>query len=76
MNWNLNQHGQAKLGWQMFIPPLPKHCGWPNGWAFLCDILLRLPLSIFVKVRSVPCFGYHSAAPNLHLLGSHVKEFK
>ena len=47
---------QAKLGWQMFIPPLPEHCGWPNGWAFLCDILLRLPLSIFVKVVNITYF--------------------
>ena len=37
----------------MFVPPLPRHSGWTSGWAFLCDILLRLPLSIFVKVVNI-----------------------
>lgn len=50
---NCNIILQAKLGWMMFISPLPVHNGWPSGWAFLCDILLRLPLSIFVKVVNI-----------------------
>ena len=37
----------------MFIDPLPHHAGWPLGWTFLCDILLRLPLSIFVKIVNI-----------------------
>ena len=37
----------------MFVSPLPQHTGWPTGWAFLCDILLRLPLSIFVKIVNI-----------------------
>lgn len=37
----------------MFIDPLPQHSGWPLGWSFLCDILLRLPLSIFLKVVNI-----------------------
>lgn len=37
----------------MFIEPLPTHNGWGEGWSFLCDILLRLPLSTFVKVVNV-----------------------
>jgi general transcription factor 3C polypeptide 1 len=27
--------------------------GWPEGWAIMCDLLLRLPLCIFVKVFNV-----------------------
>ena len=39
----------------MFLDKLPEHrdSGWSDGWCFLCDILLRLPLSIFVKVVNV-----------------------
>lgn len=37
----------------MFIEPLPEHSGWPLGWCFLCDILLRIPLSIFIKVVTI-----------------------
>lgn len=37
----------------MFIEPLPEHRGWGEGWSFLCDILLRLPLSTFVKVVNI-----------------------
>ena len=39
----------------MFLDKLPEHSesGWTDGWCFLCDILLRLPLSIFVKVVNV-----------------------
>lgn len=44
---------KTKLGWQTFIEPLPAHSGWPSGWSFLCDILLRLPLSIFLKVVNI-----------------------
>lgn len=34
----------------MFIPPLPNHMNTENGWAFVCDILLSLPLCIFVRL--------------------------
>ena len=37
----------------MFLSPLPAHNGWGPGWSFLCDILLRLPLSIFVKLVNI-----------------------
>ncbi|KAG7208455.1 hypothetical protein KM043_014681 [Ampulex compressa] len=43
----------ADVGWRMFVPPLPKHKGWPEGWALMSDILLRIPLSIFLKVHHV-----------------------
>lgn len=42
-----------EVGWKMFVPPLPKHSGWPEGWALMCDVLLGLPLSIFVKVHNI-----------------------
>nr|XP_034186691.1 general transcription factor 3C polypeptide 1 [Osmia lignaria] len=41
------------VSWKMFVPPLPKYTGWPLGWALMCDILLRLPLSIFVKIHYI-----------------------
>ncbi|XP_011143807.1 general transcription factor 3C polypeptide 1 [Harpegnathos saltator] len=43
----------TKVSWEMFIPPLPKHGGWPEGWALMCDVLMGLPLSIFVKVFNI-----------------------
>ncbi|XP_058798386.1 general transcription factor 3C polypeptide 1 [Phymastichus coffea] len=42
-----------EINWKMLIPPLPKHRGYPKGWALIRDILLRMPLSIFVKVHNV-----------------------
>lgn len=41
----------------MFIPPLPKHNNTDanTGWAFVCDILLRLPLCIFIRLVSITC---------------------
>ncbi|KAJ4449055.1 hypothetical protein ANN_00450, partial [Periplaneta americana] len=42
-----------EVDWKMFIPPLPKHAGWPDGWAIMCDLLLRLPLCTFVKIFNV-----------------------
>lgn len=40
--------------WKTFIPPIPTHAGWPEGWTLICDVLLRLPLSIFVQCFNVP----------------------
>lgn len=42
-----------EISWKMFIPPLPKHSGWPKGWTLMCDVLLRLPLSIFLKICNI-----------------------
>lgn len=40
----------------MFIPPLPKHPTLAvNGWIFIVDVLLRIPLTIFVQIVSVTC---------------------
>ncbi|XP_015188892.1 PREDICTED: general transcription factor 3C polypeptide 1 [Polistes dominula] len=44
----------TEVGWKMFLPSLPQHNGWPKGWTLMCDILLRIPLSIFLKIHSVP----------------------
>jgi len=43
----------TEVSWKMFVPPLPKHNGWPDGWALMCDVLLGMPLSIFVKVHNI-----------------------
>ncbi|XP_037803043.1 general transcription factor 3C polypeptide 1-like [Penaeus monodon] len=43
----------AELSWKMFIPPLPNHMNSESGWAFVCDVLLRLPLCIFVRLVSI-----------------------
>ncbi|KAK3864004.1 hypothetical protein Pcinc_030265 [Petrolisthes cinctipes] len=42
-----------ELSWRMFIPPLPNHMNRGTGWAFVCDVLLRLPLCIFVRLVNV-----------------------
>lgn len=42
-----------ELSWKMFIPPLPHHKGWSTGWALMCDVILRMPISVFCKVHSV-----------------------
>ncbi|XP_076473341.1 general transcription factor 3C polypeptide 1 isoform X2 [Bombus vancouverensis nearcticus] len=41
------------VSWKMFVPPLPQYNGWPRGWTLMCDFLLRLPLSIFLKIHYV-----------------------
>lgn len=43
----------SAIDWRMFIPPLPVHSGWTKGWAIMCDILLRLPLSIFLHLVNI-----------------------
>ena len=35
------------------MPPLPAHEGWGAGWCLISDVLVRLPLSIFVKLVSL-----------------------
>ncbi|NWI95049.1 TF3C1 factor, partial [Pitta sordida] len=39
--------------WMRFIPPLPVHREFGFGWALVSDILLCLPLSIFVQIVQV-----------------------
>lgn len=42
----------AGVGWKMFVPPLTKSPTTPKGWVLFGDVLLSLPLSLFVKVVS------------------------
>ncbi|KAL0120525.1 hypothetical protein PUN28_008329 [Cardiocondyla obscurior] len=42
----------TEISWKMFVPPLPKHSGWSEGWTLMCDVLLGMPLSIFTKVHN------------------------
>ncbi|XP_065165819.1 general transcription factor 3C polypeptide 1 isoform X2 [Atheta coriaria] len=44
---------QREATWRMFVPPLPKHKNWPDGWALISDIFLRLPVSLFVRMYNV-----------------------
>ncbi|XP_057333470.1 general transcription factor 3C polypeptide 1 [Microplitis mediator] len=45
-----------EVDWRMFIPPLPQHSGWNEGWAMICDVILRLPLSVFLEVHKLPFY--------------------
>ncbi|KAL1132316.1 hypothetical protein AAG570_010272 [Ranatra chinensis] len=40
--------------WKMFIPPLPVHQDYCEGWCLMSDLLLRLPLCLFVALSNVP----------------------
>ena len=40
----------ATLDFRTFIPPLPTHEGWPQGWCLLADLVLRLPIFMFVRI--------------------------
>ena len=42
-----------EVGWKMFLSSLPSHKGWDEGWCLMCDVLLRLPLSLFVMLVNV-----------------------
>ena len=44
---------QEEISWKMFIPPLPSHDAFPSGWCLMSDVLVRLPLSIYVKLLQV-----------------------
>uniref|UniRef100_A0A2I3H479 Ral transcription factor IIIC subunit 1 n=1 Tax=Nomascus leucogenys TaxID=61853 RepID=A0A2I3H479_NOMLE len=39
--------------WMRYIPPLPVHRDFGFGWALVSDILLCLPLSIFIQIVQV-----------------------
>ena len=56
----------SQVSWKMFIPPLPAHQGWGLGWCLMCDVLLRLPLSVFVKLINITI-----EVPGLHDYLSH-----
>uniref|UniRef100_A0A224YXQ5 General transcription factor 3C polypeptide 1 n=1 Tax=Rhipicephalus zambeziensis TaxID=60191 RepID=A0A224YXQ5_9ACAR len=41
-----------EIGWKMFVPPLSSSPSTPEGWVLFADVLLSLPLSLFVKMAS------------------------
>lgn len=43
---------QSEISWKTFVAPLPKNPSTPQGWLIFNDILLSLPLSLFVKIVS------------------------
>lgn len=44
------------ISWKTFVAPLPTSPSTPEGWLLFSDILLSLPLSLFVKI--VSCIKY------------------
>lgn len=42
-----------EASWMRHIPPIPVHRDFGFGWALVSDILLCLPLSIFVQIVQV-----------------------
>lgn len=44
---------RTEIDWKMFLPPLPVHAEYPAGWCLLSDVLLRLPLCLFVSIVNV-----------------------
>ncbi|XP_056265529.1 general transcription factor 3C polypeptide 1-like isoform X2 [Pseudoliparis swirei] len=45
--------GDMKESWKKFIPPLRVHNDFGSGWAMVGDMLLCLPLSIFIQVIQI-----------------------
>ncbi|XP_012286729.1 general transcription factor 3C polypeptide 1 isoform X2 [Orussus abietinus] len=41
------------VSWKTFVPPLPKYEARPPGWGLARDIFMRIPLSIYLKVRGM-----------------------
>ncbi|NXE20667.1 TF3C1 factor, partial [Ardeotis kori] len=41
------------MSWMRYVPPLPVHREFGFGWALVSDILLCLPLSVFVQIVQV-----------------------
>ncbi|NWS75896.1 TF3C1 factor, partial [Crotophaga sulcirostris] len=41
------------MSWMRYVPPLPVHREFGCGWALVSDILLCLPLSLFVQIVQV-----------------------
>ncbi|CAB3378380.1 Hypothetical predicted protein [Cloeon dipterum] len=38
------------MDYRTFLSPMPKHSGWPRGWVLLADVIVRVPLSVFVRL--------------------------
>ncbi|KAI0233752.1 General transcription factor 3C polypeptide 1 [Lamellibrachia satsuma] len=39
--------------WRRFLPPLPKHYGYGDGWCLIGDLLLVIPIGIFCQIIRV-----------------------
>ncbi|KAJ3614800.1 hypothetical protein NHX12_018370 [Muraenolepis orangiensis] len=42
-----------EVSWKRFLPPLRKHKEFDHGWALVSDVVLCLPLSLFVQVTQI-----------------------
>ncbi|KAF5888566.1 general transcription factor 3C polypeptide 1 isoform X1 [Clarias magur] len=42
-----------ELSWKRFVPPLPLHREFGYGWALTSDVLISLPLSVYVQVIQI-----------------------
>ncbi|KAM9305566.1 general transcription factor 3C polypeptide 1 [Gastrophryne carolinensis] len=42
-----------EVSWMRFVPPATIHCEYGPGWVLVSDILLCLPLSIFIQIIQV-----------------------
>ncbi|XP_014245478.1 general transcription factor 3C polypeptide 1 isoform X2 [Cimex lectularius] len=45
---------RTTIDWRMFISPLPFHEGYSKGWCLISDLLVRLPLTLFLAIVNVP----------------------
>ncbi|XP_043222103.1 general transcription factor 3C polypeptide 1-like isoform X2 [Amphibalanus amphitrite] len=54
------------IDWMTFIGPLPTHASWGRGWSLLCDVLIRMPLCIFLRMVNIPYF-----TPTVHRYMAH-----
>ena len=44
---------EREVDWRMFVPPLPQHSGYPQGWVLISDALLAMPLSVFCQIVTI-----------------------
>ncbi|XP_072514014.1 general transcription factor 3C polypeptide 1 isoform X2 [Salminus brasiliensis] len=42
-----------ELSWKRFVPPLPVHRDFGHGWALTSDVLISLPLSVYIQVIQI-----------------------
>ncbi|XP_053333038.1 general transcription factor 3C polypeptide 1-like isoform X1 [Clarias gariepinus] len=42
-----------ELSWKRFVPPLPLHGEFGYGWALTSDVLISLPLSVYVQIIQI-----------------------
>ncbi|XP_066261797.1 general transcription factor 3C polypeptide 1 [Euwallacea similis] len=42
-----------EISWKTFVPPLPLHHNWEDGWLLLVDVILRLPLLLISCIFAI-----------------------